>query len=166
MLMQRCGLVSVLVGLLLTVPWHGSAHAAGDVFERISLKGLKSLQVVVEDFAPDLIKDGLDRERIKSTVEQQLTQAGILVEPQADTALYIHLGSVKNDTGTHSYALSLQLVQLVLLFRDPSLLTWGTTWSLDLVGSVAADNVHDLEPLIGRGVNAFVTDYQAANQLS
>jgi hypothetical protein len=146
--------------------WHGAAHAAGDVFERISLKGLKSVQVVVEDFAPDLIKDGLNRERIKSTVEQQLTQAGILVEPQAENALYIHLGSVKNEAGAHSYALSLQLVQLVLLFRDPRLLTWGTTWSLDLVGSVAADNVSELEPLIGRGVNAFVTDYQAANQLS
>jgi hypothetical protein len=166
MTMQWRGFVSTLVATFLIGVWHGAVYAAGDVFERISLKGLKSVQVVVEDFAPDLIKDGLNRERIKSTVEQQLTQAGILVEPQAENALYIHLGSVKNETGVYSYALSLQLVQLVLLFRDPSLLTWGTTWSLDLVGSVAGASVSDLEPLIGRGVNSFVADYQAANQLS
>jgi hypothetical protein len=161
--MKWYGIVSVFTGLFLAGMQNSYSHAAGDAFERTSLKGLKSLQVVVEDLAPDITQDGLDRERIKSSVEHQLEQAGIVVEPQAENALYIHLGSVKSETGVYSYALSLQLVQLVLLYRDPSLLTWGTTWSLDLVGSATPENVSEIEPLIGRGVNAFVSDYQAAN---
>ena len=85
------------------------------------------------------------------------------VEQQADTALYIHLGTVKNSAGLYSYGLSLQLLQLVLLFRDPSLVTWGTTWSLDQVGSIASANIEEVESLIARGVNAFIEDYQMAN---
>jgi hypothetical protein len=141
-------------------------YAAGDVFERTSLKGLKAVQVVVEDLAPDITQDGLNRERIKSWVEQQLVRGGIAVEQQGENALYIHLGTAKNDAGLYSYALSFQLLQLVLLFRDPSLVTWGSTWSLDLVGSIAPDNLSEIEPLIARGVNAFLVDYQAANPTS
>jgi hypothetical protein len=160
---RRQSLILFLSLVFCSETWNNPLYAAGDVFERTSLKGLKSLQVVVEDIAPDITQDGLDRERIKSSVEHQLEEAGIVVEQQAENALYIHLGSVKSETGVYSYALSLQLVQLVLLYRDPSLLTWGTTWSLDLVASVTPENVSEIEPLIGRGVNAFVTDYQAAN---
>ncbi len=160
---RRQSLILFLSLVFCSGTWNNSLYAAGDVFERTSLKGLKSLQVVVEDIAPDITQDGLDRERIKSSVEHQLEEAGIVVEQQAENALYIHLGSVKSETGVYSYALSLQLVQLVLLYRDPSLLTWGTTWSFDLVASVTPENVSEIEPLIGRGVNAFVTDYQAAN---
>jgi hypothetical protein len=47
--------------------------------------------------------------------------------------------------------------------RDPGILTWGTTWSFDLVGSLASDNLGALDTLLGRGVNAFIADYQAAN---
>jgi hypothetical protein len=140
-------------------------HAAGDVFERASLQGLRAVQVVVENLAPDITKDGLDRERIKATVERQLQQANVTVEAQAENALYVHIGTAKNEAGLYSYALSLQLLQLVLLFRDPGLATWGTTWSLDQVGSIAPTKVSELESLIARGVNAFIEDYQAANSL-
>lgn len=142
------------------------AYAAGDVFERVSLQGLRAVQVVVENLAPDITNDGLDRERIKAAVEQQLQQAHIAVEAQAENALYIHLGTIKNEAGLYSYSLSLQLLQLVLLFRDPGLVTWGTTWSLEQVGSIVPAKVSDLESLIARGVNAFVDDYQMANPSS
>ena len=140
---------------------HG--HAAGDMFERASLVGLTTVQVVVEDLAPDITQDGLDRERTKTAVERQLQRAGLSVEQQAENALYIHLDTVKNEAGSYSYGLSLQLLQLVLLFRDPALVTWGTTWSLSQVGSIAPHNVGELESLIARGVSMFIEDYQAAN---
>jgi len=41
--------------------------------------------------------------------------------------------------------------------------TWGTTWSLDQVGSSAPANIEEVESLITRGVNAFIEDYQMAN---
>jgi hypothetical protein len=151
---------------LVTSLWTGSpVNAAGDLFEQASLQGLRAVQVVVENFAPDISRDGLDRERVKAAVERQLRQAQVTVEPQAENALYVHLGTHKNEDGVYSYALSLQLLQLVLLFRDPGLVTWGTTWSLDQVGSVSPAKVSDLESLIARGVNTFVEDYQIANPI-
>src|SRR6266540_4229266 len=78
-------------------------YAAGDVFEQASLRGLNTVQVVVEDLALDVTQDGLNREHIKAAVEQQLQHAGIGVEQQADTALYVHLGTVKNSAGLYSY---------------------------------------------------------------
>jgi hypothetical protein len=121
---------------------------------------------VVENLATDISQDGLNREQIKAAVEQQLQQAHITVETQAENALYIHLGTVKNEAGLYSYSLSLQLLQLVLLFRDPGLVTWGTTWSLEQVGSVAPPKLNEIESQITRGVNTFIEDYQTANPTS
>ncbi|HKA55383.1 MAG TPA: hypothetical protein VKJ47_17155 [Candidatus Binatia bacterium] len=149
---------------LLVWLWGGTcAHAAGNVFEQASLKGLKAVQVVVENLAPDVSQDGLDRSQIKTAVEQQLQQAHIPVEAQAENALYIHLGTIKNDAGLYSYSLSLQLLQLVLLWRDPGLVTWGTTWSLSQVGAITPVKLGELDALIARGVNAFIEDYQTVN---
>jgi hypothetical protein len=162
-MMHRGWSFIILIALLWTAGGNTPAYPAGDVFERVSLRGLNILQVVVEDLALDITQDGLDRNRIKTAIEQQLQRAGITVEQQAENALYVHLGTLKNEAGLYSYTLSIQLLQLVLLFRDPSLVTWGTTWSLDQTGSVAPSNLDEIEHLITRGVTAFIEDYHAAN---
>lgn len=154
---------SVTLSLVVSLWGSTYAYAAGDIFEQASLQGLGAVQVVVENLATDITNDGLDRAQIKAAVEQQLQQARITVEPQSENALYIHLGTFKNEAGLYSYSLSLQLLQLVQLFRDPGLVTWGTTWSLSQVGSVAPAKLSDLDSLIVRAVNAFIEDYQMAN---
>jgi hypothetical protein len=143
----------------------GPVHAVGDPFERASLIGITTLQVVVEDLNPLIVGDGLDRAQIKETVSQRLEQAGIIVEEQAENALYIHLDAVKNDAGFYSYSSSLQLLQMVLLFRDPGIVTWGTTWSSHNTGAIAPDQVHELELEVQRGVQMFLIDYRAANSV-
>jgi len=154
---------SVALSLVVLLWGETRTYAAGDIFEQASLQGLKAVQVVVENLAPDVTQDGLDRTQIKAAVEQQLQQAHITVEAQAENALYIHLGTIKNEAGLYSYSLSLQLLQLVLLFRDPGLVTWGTTWSLSQVGAITPAKLRELDSLITRGVNAFIEDYQTAN---
>lgn len=151
--------LSLVVCGRLSVP----VHAAGDPFERVSLIGITSLQVVVEDLNPLVVSDGLDRERIREKVSLRLEQAGIIVEEQAEHALYIHLDAVKNDLGLYSYSTSFQLLQMVLLFRDPGIVTWGTTWSSHNTGAVAPDQIHQLELEVQRGVQMFLEDYRAAN---
>jgi hypothetical protein len=157
---------SVALSLVVLLWGETRTYAAGNIFEQASLQGLNAVQVVVENLAPDITQDGLDRTQIKAAVEQQLQQAHITVEAQAETALYIHLGTLKNEAGLYSYSLSLQLLQLVLLFRNPGIVTWGTTWSLSLVGAIAPARVSELDSLITRGVNAFIEDYQTANPTS
>src|SRR6266481_5035717 len=149
---------SVTLSLIVSLWGSPRAHAAGDIFEQASLQGLRAVQVVVENLATDISHDGLDREQIKAAVEQQLQQAHITVEAQAENALYIHLGTLKNEAGLYSYSLSLQLLQLVLLFRNPGIVTWGTTWSLSQVGAITPARVSELDSLITRGVNAFIED--------
>ena len=157
---------SVALSLIVSLWGSPRAHAAGDIFEQASLQGIRAVEVVVENLATDISQDGLDREQIKAAIEQQLQQAHITVETQAENALYIHLGTVKNEAGLYSYSLSLQLLQLVLLFRDRSLVTWGTTWSREQVGSVAPAKLNEIESQITRGVNTFIADYQTANPTS
>lgn len=163
--MQWIGRLTIMAILFWSWGHATEVRAAGNVFERVSLKGLESIQVVVEDLAADITQDGLKREQIKTSVEQQLQRAAIVVEPQAENALYVYLGTVKNADGSYSFSLSLQLLQLVLLFRDPGLVTWGTTWSMDQVGSVPPTDVGELHTRIARCVNAFIRDYQRANPI-
>jgi hypothetical protein len=141
----------------------GPVHAVGDPFERASLIGITNIQVVIEDLNPLIVGDGLDRERIKETVSQQLERAGIIVEEQAENAFYIHVDAVKNDVGFYSYSVSFQLLQMVLLFRDPGIVTWGTTWSSNSTGTVESHQVNELDLEVNRGVRMFLTDYRAAN---
>ena len=155
--------IPLVFGLLVWGGLSGPIYAVGDPFERASLIGLTNLQIVIEDINPLIVSDGLDRERIRETVSQRLEQAGIIVEEQAEHALYIHLDVVKNDGGFYSYSSSFQLLQMVLLFRDPGIVTWGTTWSSHNTGAVASDHVHELEREVQRGVQMFLVDYRAAN---
>ena len=155
--------VGLFVSLFMWSGYTGQATAAGDPFERASLAGITTLQVVVEDLNPSIVQDGLDRVEIKDYVTQQLEQAGIVVEPQAEHAFYVHINAVKNPLDWYSYSISFQLLQMVFLFRDPGMLTWGTTWSLNETGSLPVDRVNELETDISRGVTMFLTDYRAAN---
>src|SRR5258706_13611919 len=88
---------SVTLSLIVSLWASTHAFASGDVFEQASLQGLGAVQVVVENLATDITNDGLDRAQIKAAVEQQLQQARIPIEPRAENALYIHLGTSKNE---------------------------------------------------------------------
>ena len=105
------------------------AGAAGDLFERYSLAGQPTVQVVVEDF-PQRLAPTLRQEELKVTISQQLQTVGIPVASQAENALYVSLEAIAAGQQQFTYVLSLEFLQLVLLFRDPNIDTWGTTWSL------------------------------------
>lgn len=144
--------------------WGGvKVHAAGDFFEQMSLIGLKKMQVVVEDLPSDASHDGLSHTYIKSLVEQRLQEEGVTVDQQAEHALYVYLAATKDETGRYSYALSLDVQQLVRLYRDPSLVTWASTWRFAQIGTVAQTAILDLYPVITKGVDAFLGDYWTAN---
>ena len=147
--------------LLLSTP--SNASAAGDLFERASLQGLQSIQVVLEDFAPEVVQDGLDRDVLKIAIEEQLIQAGITIEQQAEHAFYIHLKTTLPMEGTYSYALNYEFLLLVLLFRAPEVVTCGNTWSHTQMGTLPASQIGRISTIIAQGVALFIDDYQAAN---
>ena len=71
---------SVALSLVVLLWGETRTYAAGDIFEQASLQGLKAVQVVVENLAPDVSQDGLDRSQIKTAVEQQLERARLARE--------------------------------------------------------------------------------------
>ena len=140
------------------------AGAAGDLFERNSLTGRTALQVVVEELPQLARENGLHREELKTAMTRQLQSAGIPVAPQAENALYISLDASEAGTDQFTYVLSFEFLRLVLLFRDPSVETWGTTWSFRSVETLPTTQMRNLETLNKQGVNVFVYDYLVANE--
>lgn len=167
---KQCSLTFFVWILGLTLLCSSTTFAAGDLFERKSLHGLQSLQVVVENLPAHLVQSvqdgqtGLERETLKALIEEQLLQAGVAIEPQVEHALYINLKTTLNDTGSYSYVLSYEFLQLVLLFRAPETVTWGSTWSYNQVGTLPPSELDHLETLISHGVAVFIDDYYAANK--
>ncbi len=151
------------LGIVLVLSIPSDVPAAGDLFERASLQGLRSIQVVIEDLAPDVVQDGLDRDVLKTAIEEQLIQAGIIIEQQAEHALYIHLKTTSPTEGTYSYALNYEFLQLVLLFRAPEVVTWGNTWSHSQIGTLPTSEIGQVAAIIAQGITLFIDDYQAAN---
>ncbi len=152
-----------LLGIVLVLSAPSDVPAAGDLFERASLQGLRSLQVVIEDLASDVVQDGLDQDVLKTAIEQQLIQAGITIEQQAEHALYIYLKTTSPTEGVYSYMLNYEFLQLVLLFRAPEVVTWGNTWSHSQIGTLPASQIGQVAATVAQGVALFIDDYQAAN---
>ncbi len=151
------------LGIVLVLSTPSNVPAAGDLFERASLQGLPSLQIVMEDLSPDVVQDGLNRDVLKIAIEEQLIQAGIAIEEQAEHALYIHLKTTSPIAGTYSYALNYEFLQLVLLFRAPEVVTWGNTWSHSQIGTLPTSEIGQLAAIIAQGITLFIDDYQASN---
>src|SRR6476620_336796 len=55
-----------------------------------TLKGVRSLIVLIEDVAPEAKDDGLTVEELRSEVESQLRDAGLQIRGDATESLYIN----------------------------------------------------------------------------
>ncbi|MCP4666476.1 MAG: hypothetical protein GY849_08910 [Deltaproteobacteria bacterium] len=128
-----------LVGALSFLYWAAPLFALDD--ELLSLQGLKGLYVVVEELNPEIEKDGLTPEHIQKDAAQRLRQAGMKVltkiewmKKKEGPYLYINLNARKNPYGVYMHAISIELVQKVLLMRNPKVEVFATTWSKQLLG--------------------------------
>ncbi|MFH1902862.1 MAG: hypothetical protein ABIK20_02245 [Candidatus Omnitrophota bacterium] len=145
---------------------------------RIPFHGLKEVAVFVENIDPEAIKDGLNKEQIKTDVELRLREAGIKVVPvekclnlPTSPYLYVIVNTVKFVSGLeYVYGTSVQLKQVVVLKRKkpaklPTAYLWATTWEKsDGVGITwVEDLVGNVREHINDKVDAFISDYLAEN---
>ncbi|MFA5393495.1 MAG: hypothetical protein WC081_03160 [Candidatus Ratteibacteria bacterium] len=143
---------------------------------RIPFHGLKAVAVFVEDIDQEAVKDGLNKEEIKTDAELRLREAGIKVVPVEKSLdllnspyLYIIVNTVKFSSGLeYVYGASVQLKQVVMLGRKkpakPALL-WATTWekSDGVEITFVEDLAGNVRTHINEKVDAFVGDYLAEN---
>ena len=162
---MRTSLTLILVGWL--VSQSAAVTASDSEVERVSLTGLTTLSVVVEDLAPIAVQNGLTGAALQTDVERRLRQARISVTPDADAYLYVHVTVV--DAGTSSplpYVVEVTLMQEVTLPRGLRTRTplQCPTWSLNRLGLVGANVLRPaVSDRVGEFVDQFIRAYQSVN---
>ena len=142
-------------------PW---ALAADDTLSRSSLKGLKTIGLIVEKLTPAAEAEGLTREQVQRDVELRLKDSGVPVAKEAGGFLYVNVQTVKLPDGSgHSYSIALEFAQPVLLVRDTQILVLGTTWSLSAVGTAAQGKLSLARVDVVTLVDRFVSAYRSVN---
>ena len=149
-----------------------TAYAQQTKYNIESLRGLKGVNVVVEDLQPNIEADGLGRDSIQADVELELRLAGIRVLTEEERLkepgcpyLYVNVNSYKDSTiQTYVFSISVELKQDVILMRYLQTVVYGaTTWYTSRVGIVRAQMVDDIRDFVKDDVDKFINDYLSVN---
>ncbi len=136
----------------------------GSTLQRESLYGLEGVGVVVEALGQAIEKEGLLTSHLQTDVEEELNRAGITVLLRsevglADPLLYINVNIHKLDE-LFFYSLHVELHQLVILARDPSIEIQAPTWNVGSIGSV---NLYEIRGAVKEHIKEFIRDYKATS---
>src|SRR5207245_7640887 len=104
-----------LVAFLLFIPGF-RCLAADSSMDRATLRGLTAVKIVIDQPPPEMEQEGLDRDHLRSTIEQKLRNGGIKIDN--DAVEHLGLPSASARTGrriSHYLSLYLGLSQYVLL---------------------------------------------------
>jgi hypothetical protein len=168
----RMSLVAISIIAVLGLMASTAAWGARTDFELESLQGLNRIYVIVQKISPEIERDGLTVDMIKSKVSSKLEAAGIKTLPKSDSLstkdgiLVISLSSIKSKTGIHACSVDAELIQVTTLARNPDKPCPATTWASGIVAVVSPENVTKLTETVGEVVDDFVSDYQSANNTS
>jgi hypothetical protein len=136
-------------------------HAAGDsALDRATLRGIKTVGVVVDRIDPELGKEGFDAETFQTRVEMRLRNAGIEVVPNAPEFLALRLLHVRGGRGPFAVCLAVGLYQPVTLVRDAKVRTATQTWEAETVlmappKMVYSASLDSLDELVDRFIEAW-----------
>lgn len=140
--------------------------------DRVSLKGLKSVYVIVEDLPAEFQEKGPSKARIQALMEEKVKQAGLVLltrEAWRNTPgtplLYanINLSKAKTKDGTRACSINLSLAQRVNLERDPSLKGLARTWQAGIVGLVGDADLEIVASQVGTLVDYFLSEVRAVS---
>ncbi|MCE5324117.1 hypothetical protein LLG46_12500 [bacterium] len=168
----KTSLTAVIIIVFLGLMASGMAWGARTDFELDSLRGLNGVYVIVQTISPEIMKDGLTVDMLKSAVTKKLNTAGIKMLPKSDSLsskdgiLLIALSSIKSKTGVHACSIDAELIQVTTLARNPDKPCPATTWASGIVAVVSPENVGHLSDTVGEVVDEFIHDYQSANNTS
>src|SRR6266852_5259576 len=104
-----------------------------EAYQRVSLRGLNGVHVLVADVDTDDEIDGLDKAQIQKDIDNVLRTAGINVLTREE--------AMKGPEGCCAYSTIVELLQAVYLVRDPDIRTYAETWSTGVKGITAESNL-------------------------
>ena len=161
----------VVIAMLITLACSDFSTAQEPISRQETLKGLKGVEVVIEDTNKDAAADGLSRDAIRTSVELILRSSGIPVltrsesnEMPSSPYLYVNIGTKKSSLGFYAFDAAVELRQRVLLIHQPQQLTFATTYQTPRVtGAVGAAHLRDVTAYIEEQVKQFANDFLTVN---
>jgi len=146
----------------------GSAGVRGgdSNMDRATLRGLKTVKVVVDAATPDMERIGLTQDHLRTDIEEKLRGAGINVNNDAQEFLGLGISTSPARRGPQPVSMELAVYQVVQLNRNKTTRTVAPTWSLQRVlllpakqvGRILPDAVDDL-------VSQFIQAYREVNSV-
>jgi hypothetical protein len=139
----------------------GAGNAALD---RATLRGIKSVNVVIDAVAPEIEKEGATTDSLRMRMEERLREAGIPIDTSSTVFVALRLTSVRAGRGPFAIAATIGLYQPVTLVRDKNLRTATQTWEVETVVLADAKQVYracmdSVDELMGH----FVAAYRSVN---
>jgi hypothetical protein len=167
--MASCGISASLV---LAVFLAGSGAASDTEMDRATLRGIKAVKVIVDPTPPEIEREGLDRDHLRSRIEQKLRDAGITLDGDAAEFVGLNITSVRGvkttvfslKGGPLSLMIGLGVYQVVTLNRDKTAKTVAETWSQQRVMSAAPKAVAEaVSSAVDELADDFVKAYRSVN---
>jgi len=161
---NRIGFILTLVILL-----SSSSVAFAKYYKdnKVTLRDLKGVGVLIEYLKPEIRKDGLTEGQIKTDVTLKLKSAGIKVlsDEESKTSsgkpfLYVNANIAKlSNNKSYVYSISAELKQTVRLRRDITISSSAITWGSGSVGMAFDINFirTSIKDLIDDFINAYLT---------
>jgi hypothetical protein len=123
--MTRILLITLLTPLLLL---------AGDsARDRATLKGVKSVTVIVDRLPDDFPKEGVSSDALQTRLTERLREAGIPIDDASKEFVGLRVASVRDSKGPYAAGITLGFYQPVTLVRDPAMRFAPPTWDTDFV---------------------------------
>jgi hypothetical protein len=145
------------------------ASASDDKTDRATLKGIKSVCVIVE-VSDQASKSGVDKKALQGEIESRLHEAGIPTDPNATTCLFLDarslqaIGAKGKPLPLFAVDFRLEFVQTVTLTRDAGAKTFAPTWSSANMAMVPAEDVRSTALEIAAAlVDRFIAAYRSVN---
>ncbi|MBP1742143.1 MAG: transcriptional regulator, Fis family [Deltaproteobacteria bacterium] len=154
---------AIAVVFLYVIPF---AFAEDKEITRLTLRGIKEVNVVIETIEPEIEQLGLTQAQVQADVEAKLRGANIAVAPQIERgrpAIYLYVQVIRPEKINRLfYSISLSLLQNVILERDTEVKTNTNTWLVRVLGMSSGTEAirSDIRSLLDQ----FIDDYRKANQ--
>jgi hypothetical protein len=141
---------------------------------RMSLRGLDRVGVIVEPLPPEIEAEGLGAQSMQRLVESKLKAAGIIVLSGDDflvapgrPAVYINarIAKLATEQGVswgYMGSIDISLTQNVYLVRSPDKEIPAATWNTGIIGIFP--DVDTMRRKIEEAMVSFISAYQAANE--
>ncbi len=154
---------AIAVIILCVIPF---AFAEDQEITRLTLRGIKDVNVVIESIEPEIQNLGLTQAQVKADVETKLREANIAISPDIERgrpAIYLYVQVIRPEKINRLfYSISLSLLQNVILERDPNVKTNTDTWVARMLGM--SSGIEAIRTDIRSLLDQFIEDYRKANQ--